>query len=188
MGAAPHRWLLLAHQLPAQPSNLRVRTWRRLQQLGAIPVKQAVNVLPDSPSAREDFEWLKTEIEAGGGEATIFAADTVDTWASDELVEEFRRAREIDYTTLSDAVAQALKETTRKRAPRRSRRATSRIVETFPDRVLWGTDWPHPNLKDHMPDDGLLVDFIPHIAVTPELQRKLLVDNPMRLYWPEEEA
>ncbi len=61
-----------------------------------------------------------------------------------------------------------------------------RIVEAFPDRVLWGTDWPHPNLKDHMPDDGLLVDFIPHIARTAELQRKLLVDNPMRLYWPEE--
>ena len=61
-----------------------------------------------------------------------------------------------------------------------------RIVEQFPDRVLWGTDWPHPNLKDHMPDDGLLVDFIPHIAPTAELQRKLLVDNPMRLYWPEE--
>ncbi|MCM2253228.1 MAG: amidohydrolase family protein [Ramlibacter sp.] len=60
-----------------------------------------------------------------------------------------------------------------------------RIVETFPDRVLWGTDWPHPNLKDHMPDDGLLVDFIPHFAVTPELQHKLLVDNPLRLYWPE---
>ena len=61
-----------------------------------------------------------------------------------------------------------------------------RVVEEFPDRVLWGTDWPHPNLKDHMPDDGLLVDFIPHIAPTAELQRKLLVDNPMRLYWPEE--
>ena len=61
-----------------------------------------------------------------------------------------------------------------------------RIVETFPDRVLWGTDWPHPNLKDHMPDDGLLVDFIPQIAVTPAQQRKLLVTNPMRLYWPEE--
>jgi len=61
-----------------------------------------------------------------------------------------------------------------------------RLVETFPDRVLWGTDWPHPNLRDHMPDDGLLVDFIPHIATTPELQRRLLVDNPMRLYWPEE--
>ena len=61
-----------------------------------------------------------------------------------------------------------------------------RIVEAFPERVLWGTDWPHPNLKDHMPDDGLLVDFIPHIAPTPALQRKLLVDNPMRLYWPEQ--
>ncbi|MCX7173535.1 MAG: amidohydrolase family protein [Proteobacteria bacterium] len=61
-----------------------------------------------------------------------------------------------------------------------------RLVETFPDRVLFGTDWPHPNLKHHMPDDGLLVDFVPHIAATPELQRKLLVDNPMRLYWPEE--
>jgi 2-pyrone-4,6-dicarboxylate lactonase len=61
-----------------------------------------------------------------------------------------------------------------------------RIVETFPDRVLWGTDWPHPNLRDHMPDDGLLVDFIPHIAVTAQAQRKLLVDNPMRLYWPDE--
>jgi 2-pyrone-4,6-dicarboxylate lactonase len=61
-----------------------------------------------------------------------------------------------------------------------------RVVETFPDRVLWGTDWPHPNMKSHMPDDGKLVDFIPNIAPSAELQQKLLVDNPMRLYWPEE--
>ena len=61
-----------------------------------------------------------------------------------------------------------------------------RIVDEFPDRVLWGTDWPHPNLRGHMPDDGLLVDFIPHIAPGAEAQRKLLVTNPMRLYWPEE--
>ena len=58
-----------------------------------------------------------------------------------------------------------------------------RLVETFPDRVLWGTDWPHPNMKSHMPDDGKLVDFIPRIATTPELQRALLVENPLRLYW-----
>ena len=58
------------------------------------------------------------------------------------------------------------------------------IVERFPDRVLWGTDWPHPNVKPLMPDDGVLVDVIPKVATTPELQRKLLVDNPMRLYWP----
>ncbi|MEM1155346.1 MAG: amidohydrolase family protein [Pseudomonadota bacterium] len=60
------------------------------------------------------------------------------------------------------------------------------VVERFPHRVLWGTDWPHPNMKTHMPDDGKLVDFIPKIAVTSELQQKLLVDNPKRLYWPEE--
>jgi len=58
-----------------------------------------------------------------------------------------------------------------------------RIVETFPDRVLWGTDWPHPNMKSHMPDDGDLVDLLPRIAPTADLQRQLLVDNPMRLYW-----
>jgi len=57
------------------------------------------------------------------------------------------------------------------------------IAETFPDRVIWGTDWPHPNMKSHMPDEGDLVDLIPRIAPTEELQRKLLVANPMRLYW-----
>lgn len=62
----------------------------------------------------------------------------------------------------------------------------TRVVAAIPDRVLWGTDWPHPNMKSHMPDDGKLVDFIPHIAPTGELQRQLLVDNPRRLYWPEE--
>jgi len=62
------------------------------------------------------------------------------------------------------------------------------VIERFPTRVLWGTDWPHPNLNmvGHMPDDGALVDLIPAIAPTAELQRKLLIENPMRLYWPEE--
>ena len=58
-----------------------------------------------------------------------------------------------------------------------------RLVDAYPDRVLWGTDWPHPNMKSHMPDDGQLVELIPLIADTEEKQRKLLVDNPMRLYW-----
>src|SRR3970282_789298 len=88
------RWLLFVHQLPSTPSNLRVRTWRRLQQLGALPIKQAVYALPDTPSAREDFEWLKTEIKAAGGDASVFASDNVDAWSDDALVEEFRRARQ----------------------------------------------------------------------------------------------
>lgn len=57
------------------------------------------------------------------------------------------------------------------------------IVRRFPDRVLWGTDWPHPNMKSHMPDDGVLVEFIPKIAPDQIQQQKLLVENPMRLYW-----
>jgi len=64
-------------------------------------------------------------------------------------------------------------------------RAVRPLVEDYPDRVLWGTDWPHPNMQDRIPDDGALVDVIPRIAATEALQRKLLIDNPMRLYWPE---
>lgn len=61
------------------------------------------------------------------------------------------------------------------------------LVERFPTRVLWGTDWPHPNMKSHTPDDGHLVDVIPQIAETDALQQALLVTNPMKLYWPESE-
>ena len=57
------------------------------------------------------------------------------------------------------------------------------IAEAFPDRVIWGTDWPHPNMRSHMPDEGDLVDLVPRIALTGDLQRRLLVDNPARLYW-----
>jgi 2-pyrone-4,6-dicarboxylate lactonase len=57
------------------------------------------------------------------------------------------------------------------------------LVERFSDRVIWGTDWPHPNMKKVAPDDGQLVDYIPKIAPTAALQQALLVDNPMRLYW-----
>jgi len=60
----------------------------------------------------------------------------------------------------------------------------SYLVERFPQRVLWGTDWPHPNMKSHMPDDGRLVDLIPRIAAASEQQQSLLVDSPGRLYWP----
>jgi 2-pyrone-4,6-dicarboxylate lactonase len=59
------------------------------------------------------------------------------------------------------------------------------VVAAAPDRVLWGTDWPHPNMRSHMPDDGGLVDLVPLIAPTPDLQQRLLVDNPHRLYWSD---
>ncbi|MBA3066917.1 MAG: amidohydrolase family protein [Hyphomonas sp.] len=63
--------------------------------------------------------------------------------------------------------------------------AVAPLVAEFPDRVLWGTDWPHPNMQDAVPDDGALVDLIPRLAPTPALQKKLLIDNPMKLYWAD---
>lgn len=64
--------------------------------------------------------------------------------------------------------------------------AVAPLVADYPDRCIWGTDWPHPNMQDEIPDDGHLVDMIPRIAPTLELQERLLIANPLRLYWPEE--
>jgi 2-pyrone-4,6-dicarboxylate lactonase len=64
--------------------------------------------------------------------------------------------------------------------------AVAPLVADYSDRALWGTDWPHPNMEKAIPDDGHLVDMIPRIAPTADLQHRLLVTNPMRLYWPEE--
>lgn len=65
-------------------------------------------------------------------------------------------------------------------------RSVAPLVSDYPDRVLWGTDWPHPNMQAAIPDDGALVDMIPRIAPTAALQQAMLIDNPMKLYWPEQ--
>jgi hypothetical protein len=131
------RWLLFVHQLPSQPSNLRVTTWRRLQQIGAIPLKQAVYALPDSPDAREDLEWLKTEVKAAGGDASVFGADNIDAWSDDALVEEFRRARQNTYDELARDVEQAVKRASRARRPRGRRApAVRRLLDRFRDRLV----------------------------------------------------
>ena len=64
-------------------------------------------------------------------------------------------------------------------------RVVAQLVADYPDRVIWGTDWPHPNMQDSVPDDGALMEMIPRIAPTAELQRKLLIMNPLRLYWTD---
>jgi hypothetical protein len=102
-----HSWLLFVHQLPADASNLRVRVWRRLQQIGALAMKQAVYVLPDAAGAREDFEWLRREVQDGGGQAAVMAAQGVDTAIDSTLVREFRAARQQAYEAIA-AEAEAL--------------------------------------------------------------------------------
>jgi hypothetical protein len=130
VAATRRRWLLFVHQLPATPSNLRVKTWRRLQELGAIPVKQAVYVLPDSTEAREDFEWLRVEIEGSGGEAVIFSADHLSADAEAALVEEFRRSRQAAYTELAAELQKARPKTTARRQQLRDR-DVSRFRDRF---------------------------------------------------------
>lgn len=95
-----NRWLLLVLQLPAQPSNARVKTWRRLQQLGAISVKHSVYALPNSAQAVEDFEWLRSEIQGMKGQASIFTARSIDGVEEREIIEQFQSTRAEDYKVL----------------------------------------------------------------------------------------
>jgi hypothetical protein len=90
-------WILLIHQLPPKPTSLRVKTWRKLQRLGAVAVKNSVYVLPFNDKTSEDFQWLRQEIESAGGEASVFRAGSVEGATDDELVALFRRQRNEEY-------------------------------------------------------------------------------------------
>jgi hypothetical protein len=90
-------WMLLIHQLPPRPTNLRVRIWRKLQKLGAVAVKNSVYVLPFNEKTHEDFQWLKQEIETEGGEATVFRAGAVEGATDKEIIDLFRKTRDEEY-------------------------------------------------------------------------------------------
>ncbi|WP_207480770.1 chromate resistance protein ChrB domain-containing protein [Arenibaculum pallidiluteum] len=94
-------WLLLAHQLPPKPAYLRVKVWRRLQDLGAVAIKASLYALPSNPDTREDFQWLLREIREGGGDATIFEARLVDGLTDQQVRALFDRARDADYAALA---------------------------------------------------------------------------------------
>ena len=112
-GDEGRRWLLLIHQLPPKPTNLRVRTWRKLQKLGAVAIKNSVYALPFDEKTAEDFDWLKQEVESLGGEAAVFRADSVEGATDDEIVAAFNRDRDDAYANLTvelDAATGALKQ------------------------------------------------------------------------------
>ena len=98
---AKQEWLLLIHQLPPRPTSLRVRTWRKLQKLGAVSIKNSVYVLPFDEKTHEDFQWLKQEVEGSGGEASLFRADAVEGATDEEIVAAFRKARDEEYARLA---------------------------------------------------------------------------------------
>jgi hypothetical protein len=99
--AAKRDWVLLIHQLPPRPTNLRVRIWRQLQKLGAVVIKNSVYVLPASDKTYEDFQWLKQEIESAGGEAAVFLAAAVEGTTDRELVELFQKARDEEFAQVA---------------------------------------------------------------------------------------
>ena len=106
-------WLLLVHQLPPKPTSLRVRVWRKLQQLGAVVVKNSIYVLPFSEKTNEDFQWLKQEIASSGGEATVFRANTVEGATDKEIIAVFQRARVEAYARVTaglEGIAGALRD------------------------------------------------------------------------------
>ena len=96
-GSASGRWLLLIHQLPPKPDYFRVKIWRRLQGIGAVAIKNSVYVLPFSAAAMEDFQWLRQEITAGGGEATVCRASFVDGMSDPQMEALFRAP--LDHAT-----------------------------------------------------------------------------------------
>src|SRR6266481_9543144 len=93
----PATWLLLLHQIPNSPPYLRVKMWRRLQKIGAVPVKNAVYVLPRSDQSIEDFHWVAREIIEAGGDASVCEATFIEGINNREVIEIFRSARETDY-------------------------------------------------------------------------------------------
>ena len=110
--------MLLIHQLPPRPTNLRVRIWRKLQKLGAVAIKNSVYVLPANEKTYEDFQWLKQEIEAAGGEAAVFRADSVEGAAHDDIIAAFRKVRDEEFAAVAaelDGLSGKIREQTRAR-------------------------------------------------------------------------
>src|SRR5712692_9775694 len=97
------KWLLLIHQIPPKPNYFRVKIGRRLQRLGAAPIKNSVYVLPRNEQAYEDFEWVVREIVEGSGEASVCEARFVEGLSDSEVEALFNSAREADYLELAGA-------------------------------------------------------------------------------------
>jgi len=104
-----HGWLLLLLSLPPRPSSLRVRAWRRLRVLGAVPLRNSAYLLPDSSDRYEQFQWLAQEIQRDGGEATLLRVDRIENMKQPDVVRLFQEARNQDYAGLADRYRKLLK-------------------------------------------------------------------------------
>ena len=104
------QWLLLLSQLPPGHDALRVRVWRRLQAIGAVPIRNACWCLPNQAQAVEDFRWCIEEITAAGGEALVCRSSLVDGMSNEHVIDLFRAARDADYAALASEARSAIDE------------------------------------------------------------------------------
>lgn len=100
------RWLTLLTTLPPTPTRHRVGVWRKLQRMGAVRLRGAGWILPETSETTELFQWLVQEIHSVRGEATLLRVDRVETMTDDEIVGLFHKARAVEY----DAVVQGSRE------------------------------------------------------------------------------
>lgn len=94
------KWLLLVHQIPPKPDSFRMKIWRRLQQVGAVAIKQSVYAMPFSDQSREDLSWTLREIIEGGGDGSIIEARFLEGLTDEQVVALFQNARKSDYEKL----------------------------------------------------------------------------------------
>lgn len=102
-------WVLLVHRIPPRPLYLRAKIRQRLEQVGALALKNSVYLLPQRPETVEDLQWIAQEIAAGGGESHLFGADFVEPARSAASVARFNEARNADYDALARDARGALK-------------------------------------------------------------------------------
>jgi hypothetical protein len=151
-------WLVLFYQLPAKHSPARVKAWRRLQRIGAVTLKNSAYVIPNSAEAREDFEWIKTEIVAIGGQAMVLAAEALDADTAQEILGLFRAARGRDFEEIGEQ-ARAMLDRFRKQRPggpsrRRLVQSLRRLRERFREtEVIDFFDAPHRGEASRLLDE-----------------------------------
>jgi len=102
-------WVLLVHRIPPRPLYLRAKIRQRLEQVGALALKNSVYLLPQRPETIEDLQWIAQEIAAGGGESHLFGADFLEPARSAASVARFNEARNADYDALARDASAALK-------------------------------------------------------------------------------
>jgi hypothetical protein len=131
--ASSTQWLLLIHQIPPKPGYFRVKIWRRLQQLGAVALKNSVYVLPKTEQTMEDFQWVRREIEAGGAEASICEATLLEGISNPQVESLFHAARDAEYAEIARELTRVMRPRSREKGQRQ--RKIERLRKRFDEVV-----------------------------------------------------